>query len=114
MKAFSALKNGITSTASAIATTGLNAVAGTQSTNASDTSHSSTGLSDSIKDLLRVSGMIHYLGMVESSDSRIAIEIYENEKWQPILKSWGNILGVHTNAFDRSPFTDQHGHHPLK
>ena len=71
-------------------------------------------LSESVRDLLRVSGVLDYVGKSSSTDAKIAIEIYENERFQPILQSWGNITGIHMNAFDRSPYTGKDGRKPLR
>lgn len=67
-------------------------------------------LSADIIEELNARNLINYLIKNKSTKLNLFFEIYENESWHPILKSWGSVVGVHLNAiFDRSPLTDESG-----
>jgi hypothetical protein len=70
--------------------------------------------SEEIKDELKSRGLLPYVLPEQSHSTTIVLEVYQNERWAPLLKSWGSIIGIHTNAmFDRAAYSDRTGNHPL-
>ena len=50
-------------------------------------------LSQDIIEELHARNLINYLVTDQSTKSKLLFEIFENESWHPILKSWGSVVG---------------------
>ena len=50
-----------------------------------------------------------------SSDVSISLQVFENEKYRPMLLEWGSAKGIHLfPPWDRNPFTDDIGKHSIR
>lgn len=80
-----------------------------------DSSSSIHQLPESIEDEIKARNFSNIVLRDESSKDEIVIEVFQNEKWHPILKSWGSIEGIHLiKLFDRPPLTDDSGSNRIR
>lgn len=71
-------------------------------------------LSDDIQDQLRTSGLFPFVDSRYSSNNKIQLLVYENQKYRPIVGEWGSATGVHLfPAIDRAALSDDFGKHAL-
>lgn len=63
-----------------------------------------------ISEELKTKNLFHFIIPTESSNNKITLLIYENQKYRPVIGSWGNVIGVHIfPSVDRRPFTNEAG-----
>lgn len=59
---------------------------------------------------LKAKNLSAFVNLEESSCNLISIIIYENQKYRPLIRDWGSIIGVHIfPAVDRRPYTNERG-----
>jgi hypothetical protein len=63
-----------------------------------------------ITEELKAKSLYVFIVPEESSCNKITLLIYENQKYRPIIGSWGNVIGVHIfPRVDCRPFTNEAG-----
>lgn len=63
---------------------------------------------------LRSKNLLPFLELPETSCNQLAIVVYENQKFRPIIGEWGGISGIHLiPGVDRRPFTNESGDRQL-
>lgn len=76
----------------------------------SNSDQSELNISKETYEELLAKNLSAFVKINESSERCITIQVFQNEKWHPTLKTWGSVVGVHLNAvFDRSPWTNSDG-----
>lgn len=55
-----------------------------------------------LDETLRLKGLIHYVSPI-SSKEKIIFEVYENEKFHPVYKNWGQAYGVYLDPSTDHP-----------
>ena len=76
----------------------------------------------SIIEELQLKGLYHFVilddsngSCICSSDESISLQVFENEKYRPMLLEWGSAKGIHLfPPWDRNPFTDDIGKHSIR
>ena len=76
----------------------------------------------SIIEELQLKGLYHFVILDDSngscsssSDESISLQVFENEKYRPMLLEWGSAKGIHLfPPWDRNPFTDDIGKHSIR
>ncbi len=63
-----------------------------------------------IIETLRAANLINFVNADETTPSKIQLEIYENQKYRPLIGEWGGIEGIHLlSGVDRKSFTTESG-----
>jgi hypothetical protein len=74
-----------------------------------------TVYSEDVEDELRAKNLNHFVSRNVCNSNELVFTVYENERWHPILKSWGSVGGVHlSDVFDRRHLTDESGNKSLR
>jgi hypothetical protein len=74
-----------------------------------------TVYSEDVEDELRAKNLNHFVSRNVCNSNELVFTVYENERWHPILKSWGSVGGVHlSDVFDRRHLTDESGNKALR
>ena len=72
-------------------------------------------LSEDVIESLRVKGLLNFVVFEQSSNTAITLMVYDNEKYRPIVREWGAVVGIHIfPPMDRKPFTDDLGKHSIR
>lgn len=67
-------------------------------------------LSSDVEYELRAKNIYHFIQEERSNRDKIVVAVYENERWHPLLKTWGSVVGVHMHpVVDRFPLSDETG-----
>lgn len=103
-------KNGIEimeSTMSNISSTLVNTISSTITFDDTFLKQARSLLSDVIFEELSARNLLRFVNLQGSSNSTVIFEVYENERWNPLFKEWGNVVGLHLHPIvDRAPYTD--------
>lgn len=68
-----------------------------------------------ITEELKTKNLFPFIVPEESSNNKITFLIYENQKYRPVIGSWGNVIGVHLfPAVDRRPYSNEAGNKALR
>jgi len=70
----------------------------------------------SIIEELQLKGLYHFVILDGScSNESISLQVFENEKYRPVLLEWGSAKGIHIfPPWDRNPFTDDIGKYSIR
>jgi hypothetical protein len=64
---------------------------------------------------LKARNLFPFVDPQESTCNNLTIEIYENQKYRPVLREWGSVVGVHLfPPVDRRPYTNDNGTYALR
>jgi hypothetical protein len=65
---------------------------------------------------LKTKNLYPFIVPEESSCNKIALVIYENQKYRSIIGAWGNVVGVHLfpRIGDRRPYSNESGSKSLR
>ncbi len=64
---------------------------------------------------LKAKNLFPFVNAEESTCNNLTIEVYENQKYRPVLREWGSVIGVHLfPPVDRKPHTNDNGSKALR
>ena len=64
---------------------------------------------------LKAKNLFPFVCPTESKCNHLTIEVYENQKYRPVIRDWGSVMGVHLFPYsDRRPLTDETGNKILQ